>query len=80
MSPGTIDMPSMSFAMLARHLSNFTPVPLIDETGLSTQHRVRLTYDPTVRGSLTDALASIGLELAEAQRPVRRAIVERALD
>jgi uncharacterized protein (TIGR03435 family) len=76
MSPGSIDMPSMTFEALARMLTNFTPVPVLDETGLATRHQIHLSYDPQTAGSLAAALASIGLELVEAERPLRRAVVE----
>ena len=80
MSPGRIDMPSLTFGALARHLTSFTPVPIVDETGLTTGYQIALSYDPQTRGALVEALAQIGLELVEGERPVRRAVVETAAD
>ena len=79
MSPGRIAMRGLTFDALASHLTGFTPHPVVDETGLDTRFDVALEYDPRVRGALTEALASIGLELVPAERPVRRAVIEQAV-
>lgn len=78
MSPGNFDMQSLTLAVLARHLSGFSSLPIQDETCIDDAFQIRLSYDPTARGGLVEALGRIGLELAPAERPIRRAVIERA--
>lgn len=79
MSMGHIDMPSMTLGALASHLTNFASVPVVDETGLSGRYHIKMAYEPSAEG-LRAALAGIGLELVNGERPVRRAIVDTAGD
>ena len=75
--PGSIDLPKATMPGLATMLGTFLNKPVADDTGLSGEHAVRISWDLQGGGdALTAALRSTGFELTRGDVEEDRLIVK----
>lgn len=73
---GKIETYRVPIGDLARTLEYTLQRPVVDETELTGNYDVMLTWDPEKPESLFEALRKLGLELREARRPIELLVVE----
>jgi len=74
---GKLEVEKCSLPTLASVLEDLLHRPVVDETGLSGEYDLKLTYDANAPDGLLNALRGIGLKVDAARRPIEFLVVTK---